>query len=465
MLEARTFIDDDQVQFARLTGDFNPLHIDPVAARRTLAGAPVVHGIHTFLWLLDVIAAGRALKTVVSLKVKFIRMLYVGETATATISRQDDASLNAKASVGTTDVLHATLFFGPPLRQRPFSKLPLTTVLSPTSPSELGIEQMAGQSGRLGFATPSIELAQKFPNASRLIGAQRIAAIGCTTRLVGMVLPGLHSIYHSLNVMMVESCETDDALSFRTEHVDPRFRLARFAVAGGGISGSLEAFHRPAPLPQARMEDVRPSVLQSEFTGCIALIVGGSRGLGELTAKIIGAGGGHVILTYAVGQDDADAIAAEINDSGGCCRTIRYDARQAPASQLGALPESPTHVYYFATPPIFRRRTDFFSAHLFEEFNSFYVKGFLELVEFGAQHWDHRLRFFTHLRLQSMKGRRMTEYTMSKAAGEILCEDINNKMRNVRIVVRRLPRLPTDQTASLVHKDFRSGRGNAPNHS
>jgi MaoC like domain len=452
--EARTFIDDDQVQFARLTGDFNPIHIDPVAARRTLAGAPVVHGIHIFLWLLDVIASGRALKTVVSLKVKFIRMLYVGETATATISRQDDTSLSAKASVGNTDVLHATLFFGPPSRQIPFSKLLLTKVLSPTTPRELGIEQMAGQSGKLGFATPSVELVHQFPNASRLIGAQRIAAIGCTTRLVGMVLPGLHSIYNSLNVVMVEGGETDNALSFRTEHVDPRFRLARFAVAGGGISGSVEAFHRPLPLAQARMEDVRPSVLHTEFTGCTAMIVGGSRGLGELTAKIIAAGGGHVILTYAVGQDDADAIAAEINDSGGCCRTIRYDARQAPTSQLLALAELPTHVYYFATPPIFRRRTDLFSAHRFEEFNSFYVKGFLELVEFGAQHWGASVAFFYPSSTAiNQRPANMTEYTMSKAAGEILCEDINSRMQNVRIIVRRLPRLPTDQTASLVHKD------------
>lgn len=44
----------------------------------------------------------------------------------------------------------------------------------------------------------------------------------------------------------------------------------------------------------------------------------------------------------------------------------------------------------------------------------------------------------------------MTEYTMSKAAGEVLCADINKQMKNVRVVVRRLPRLPTDQTASLI---------------
>jgi hypothetical protein len=47
----------------------------------------------------------------------------------------------------------------------------------------------------------------------------------------------------------------------------------------------------------------------------------------------------------------------------------------------------------------------------------------------------------------------MTEYTMSKAAGEVLCADIDKHVRNVRVVMRRLPRLPTDQTASLNQKE------------
>ena len=43
----------------------------------------------------------------------------------------------------------------------------------------------------------------------------------------------------------------------------------------------------------------------------------------------------------------------------------------------------------------------------------------------------------------------MTEYTMSKAAAEILCADINAQMPKVRITVSRLPRLLTDQTVVL----------------
>jgi hypothetical protein len=44
----------------------------------------------------------------------------------------------------------------------------------------------------------------------------------------------------------------------------------------------------------------------------------------------------------------------------------------------------------------------------------------------------------------------MTEYAMAKAAGEILCADITRYLRGVRVFAERLPRVTTDQTASLM---------------
>ena len=46
----------DQLSFAALSGDYNPMHVDALAARRTQAGAPVVHGMHAVLWALDALA-------------------------------------------------------------------------------------------------------------------------------------------------------------------------------------------------------------------------------------------------------------------------------------------------------------------------------------------------------------------------------------------------------------------------
>ena len=49
-MNERIFTLKDQQDFSRLSGDYNPLHIDPVLSRRLLFGQTVVHGIHAFLW-------------------------------------------------------------------------------------------------------------------------------------------------------------------------------------------------------------------------------------------------------------------------------------------------------------------------------------------------------------------------------------------------------------------------------
>ena len=44
----------------------------------------------------------------------------------------------------------------------------------------------------------------------------------------------------------------------------------------------------------------------------------------------------------------------------------------------------------------------------------------------------------------------MTEYAMAKAAGEVLCDEINQSFTGIGIVYSRLPRVATDQTTSLL---------------
>lgn len=46
--------------------------------------------------------------------------------------------------------------------------------------------------------------------------------------------------------------------------------------------------------------------------------------------------------------------------------------------------------------------------------------------------------------------RGMVEYAMAKAAGETLCGEINLAWAPLHVTIDRLPRLPTDQTASVV---------------
>jgi hypothetical protein len=46
----------------------------------------------------------------------------------------------------------------------------------------------------------------------------------------------------------------------------------------------------------------------------------------------------------------------------------------------------------------------------------------------------------------------MVEYAAAKAAGENICRNLMKRHRGLRISMPRLPRLPTDQTASLLDR-------------
>jgi NAD(P)-dependent dehydrogenase (short-subunit alcohol dehydrogenase family) len=49
------------------------------------------------------------------------------------------------------------------------------------------------------------------------------------------------------------------------------------------------------------MEALSGLCAPDEFAGATALIIGGSRGLGELTAKLLAKGGARILITYATG--------------------------------------------------------------------------------------------------------------------------------------------------------------------
>ena len=75
---------------------------------------------------------------------------------------------------------------------------------------------MEGLSGRLAFASPPDAVATLFPAATVWLGPRRIGALAATTLLVGMVCPGLHSIYGGLTVEACEEPVAEDGWCFES---------------------------------------------------------------------------------------------------------------------------------------------------------------------------------------------------------------------------------------------------------
>jgi acyl dehydratase len=455
-LASRTFDTDGQTLFARLSGDFNPIHLDPIAARRTQAGAVVVHGIHAILWALDkLVELGALTDEILSLKVQFTNFIYVGSKVDLKLLDREGKSIRAELVLGGLTTASLIVAFGTPKETNgiEFPGIALKTGAADQPANYVRVEQMAELGGWMDVVGPAKQVERYFPYAVSAIGAHRTTAIVLLSRLVGMICPGLHSLFAAFSVELVDSSSNPNRIGFQVSGTDERFRMIRMNVAGAGVCGSVQAFLRWPPIAQASLSDIMKIVTSTEFAGSTTLIIGGSRGLGALTAKVLAAGGGNVILSYATGRTDAEHLAEEIRSqiANGTCHAIQYDIHQDAATQLKTLGTDISHLYYFATGTIARQKEGLFVMSLFEEFIKMYVRGFYDCCRFLGERGSQTLTaFYPSSIFVESHPPAMTEYSMAKMAGEILCANMNRAGGRVQVIVSRLPRLLTDQTATVL---------------
>jgi hypothetical protein len=314
-------------------------------------------------------------------------------------------------------------------------------------PADLPFEQLIDQAGAV--AVSDADVRSWFPALTDAIGLPAVKALLATSQIVGMACPGLHSLFAGLDVSCNSSVDSDSALAYAVRKVDPRFRSLQIDVFGSGITGRLDAFARLSPPSQPAMAEIAPRVTGRPFAGQKSLIIGGSRGLGEVTAKIVAAGGGYPVITYRDSKHEAELISADILRAGGQCEILHYDALLPAAGQLQN-PGVLDCCYYFATPKIFQRKSGLFEPDKLRTFLSVYADGFYDLCTALTPDGPGKIAMFYPSTVAIDESASTTaEYAMAKAAGEILAKYANEFMSNVHVISRRLPRILTDQTATV----------------
>ena len=453
----RRFTQADQLRFARLSGDFNPMHMDALAARRTQPGAPVVHGVHAVLWALDRLAAEADFTALSNITVSLNRFTYLDRRVECRITSRNASAMSVEVVADGVVTIVIRLKFaarGAASAQDAFAGL---------APADMtcAIEEPEGLRGAEGWLTPAdgaSEMAAAFPALTRAIGVERVTGLALLSTLVGMACPGLHSIFTAFQADLLDGGPARPGIGCRVRIADPRFRVVRMAVGGAGIAATVSAFVRMPPMPVTGMATLVDLVAADEFAGRRVLVVGGSRGLGALSARMIAAGGGEVVITYARGAADAGEVAADIGAFRGkaACVVHPLDVSRDLAPQLAGIEGVFTDLLYFATPSIRRQKNAVFVPALHQEFFQCYVLAFAELTALLlARDPEAKLGVLYPSSVAVVeRPEEMTEYAMAKAAGEVLAADLAVANPRLNMVIDRLGRLPTDQNATVVQAEF-----------
>ncbi len=105
---ARTVTESDVVQFAAMTGDFNPLHVDHEFAAKGPFKKPIAHGLLGISWVAGLGCNNPKVDTVAFVAIQnwsFLRPVYFGDTIHVESKVADKGSIGKRA--GTVIWNHA----------------------------------------------------------------------------------------------------------------------------------------------------------------------------------------------------------------------------------------------------------------------------------------------------------------------------------------------------------------------
>jgi NAD(P)-dependent dehydrogenase (short-subunit alcohol dehydrogenase family) len=304
------FADDDMARFSDASWDRNPLHLSADYARRTPYGERVVFGA---LGLLRALEHSASRQTQLSrISADFQSPLFLGVAYDVHIAEDSPTRLRASVHDGRDLVMSFTAEFsdGP---------APLLTPAAPTAPPRNSAAQHTTSSIVGASASGSYYPRESLDLSRHGLSQQHVAALTWCSYLIGMELPGERALFSRLVLSFAATSATGPlAYQATVKNFDDRFNLARIGATlwiGGAIfaEGELRAFVRE-DVPRGSAAELSGLLPPSDaLRGKVALVTGGSRGLGAAIVRALASQGCTVLVNFLKGRDEFNLLAREVH--------------------------------------------------------------------------------------------------------------------------------------------------------
>ncbi|WP_370942295.1 bifunctional acetaldehyde-CoA/alcohol dehydrogenase [Amycolatopsis sp. cg5] len=320
-------------EFAIASGDVNPLHVDAGYAAKTSFGEPVTHGALIVLYALGTLGPRSTPLPIRRLAARFHAAVFPGQDYDAVVESRDEhgvhlqvrrhgrlmADLTVELAERALDIQGTPVAGG---RRTEAADVALADLVE-NAKLEISYETTPGAYRglleRCGAAAAGVTCAQA-------------TLLGWASYLAGMELPGKQAVLSGLTVEFGDYLP--DAGVVEVKRVDARRGLLALAgkLPGWGRVELAVASRSVSPEPDA--DAVRTLVGDGQpLAGKVALVIGGSRGLGAGVAQALALQGAEVYVTHRRGSVDAERVKTGLGVAGERVRLVSSDAADTDANQ------------------------------------------------------------------------------------------------------------------------------------
>lgn len=322
---------NDIERFAAWSGDHNPLHVNSEFARETSFGRTEMHGMLSVINVLGAIQLGLSdpLRT---LEIEFRGPLFP-ETAYAveTVSSSGKVSITVSAGDAPLLVIRGDSA-KPGLTQGEDDRSAGDAVALDARARDKGMRLAAAdrqlhefESGFEIAGTYSTDPPPESATASGNLTPVQVRVLGLCSYVVGMEMPGLRSLFTSVRLRFADRCTGTTSVDSnllcyraRTIRFDSQFRMldAELEVAtpeGEFVAAAeLRSYVRYTPIVRnlaalaAQMDVYKPNL-----AGRVALVCGGSRGLGADLASALALAGCRVFASSRGGPEGVQPLSEQ----------------------------------------------------------------------------------------------------------------------------------------------------------
>ncbi len=443
-----------QLEFARLSGDFNPIHINQIYSRRSLFGQTLVHGLHLVLWGIDQFCAKkRQAFYLKKIRVHFLFPVGLGADLTLDISEERPGEALLTISSGGSKSVKISFAY----ENKQDNLCVGGNVCWDCEPNNPSWEELEVFKGSIPLKLDRWLAKKKFPHFFHWGSLLQMSALCASTRIVGMFCPGLDSIYSAFSIQFdgpqsnLEDKEKS-LIYFKTEKLKKNLKQLEISVQGPGFEGSIKAYKRPGAVEQPALKDLQAILPENSLVGKNIVIIGGTRGVGEVLAKLLGMAGANIFCSYHMGESEARKLDQEFSEENLKIQFFKFDCRNSDhvKNLKNRVKSNQPHMLFFcATPFIEATKASVFSKKLYKKFCSYYIKAFYGLFK-ELNNPDLELVWTPSTVYADPIPANLLEYGKSKQVLEKTVSILSQRHSNISWECPRLPRMATDQTLTLL---------------